>query len=77
MEVKYDVFGKITEGDHSGWYVKFIDDSENTGGFYIYKIKDLNGDEGFDTWLETENDVKGYIYESEWKIEWLDETGKR
>ncbi|TAI48487.1 hypothetical protein [Flagellimonas allohymeniacidonis] len=74
MEIKYDVLGKIIEGKKTGWYVRFIDDSENTGGFYIYKFEDPDSDEGFDTWLETENDVKGYIYESEWKIEWMQEA---
>lgn len=73
MQVKYNIFGKIMEGENSGWYVKIVDDSKESGGFYIYEFKDINGDDGFDTWLETENDVKGYIYESEWKIKWLDE----
>ncbi|MEC7264449.1 MAG: hypothetical protein VXW38_11965 [Bacteroidota bacterium] len=71
MEIKYNLLGKIIEGKNFGWYVKFIDDSEDTGGFYIYEFKELDGDEGYDNWLETENDVKGFIYENDWKIEWL------
>lgn len=70
VNIKYNILGLILEGNNSGWYVKFIDDREDTGGFYIYEFKDLKGDEGFDTWLETENDVQGFIRESEWKIEW-------
>lgn len=70
INIKYDILGHIIEGNNSGWDVKFIDDRKNTGGFYIYEFKDSNGDEGFDTWLETESDVQGFIRENEWKIEW-------
>ena len=73
MELKYGILGKISGGKNFGWFVKFIDDREHTGGFYIYEFKDVEGKEGFDTWLETENDVKGYINENEWIIEWLTE----
>lgn len=73
MQVKYGVLGKIKEGNNLGWLVKFIDDREHTGGFYINEFKDVEGKEGFDTWLETEDDVKGYVNESEWIIEWLTE----
>ena len=76
MVVKYGIFGKITEGENSGCYVKIVDDRKGSGGFYIYEFKDLNGDQGFDTWHQTEKDVKGYVYESEWKIEWLNEVNK-
>ena len=71
MQINYDIFGKIVSGNNSGWYVKFIHDEQDTGGFYIHEIKEPNGDEGFDTWLETENDVQGYISENEWEIAWL------
>jgi hypothetical protein len=71
LRVKYGVLGKIKEGNNLGWLVKIIDDREHTGGFYINEFENPNGDEGFDTWLETENDVKGYIVENGWKIEWI------
>lgn len=70
--IKYDTLGKILEGENKGWFIKIIDDTENTGGFYIYEFESIEKEQGFDTWLENENQVKGYFYESEWKIEWLE-----
>lgn len=71
LEIKYDKLGKILEGDNAGWHVKIINDQSDTGGFFIYEFEYLNGEKGYDTWLETDNDVKAYIYESNWKINWL------
>ena len=73
MNFYYNKLGKILEGDNVGWYVRIINDFENTGGFIILEFKDLDEKEGFDTWLESEKDIEGYIYESEWKIEWIEE----
>lgn len=70
MEIKYNKIGEIIEGDNVGWYVKIINDKEKSGGFFVLEFESKNSDKGYDTWLETENDVKGYFYESEWKINW-------
>ena len=72
MKLRYNTFGEITSGRNVGWYIKLIDDRINSGGFYVYEFKDLNGNEGFDTWLENEKDIDGFISESDWKIKWLD-----
>ena len=72
MEIKINTLGKIIEGDNLGWYVKVIDDTNDTGGYFIYEFEDLDESIGFDTWLENINKVNGYFYESEWKIEWLE-----
>lgn len=71
IEIKFNTLGKIIEGDNQGWFVRIINDEDKTGGYYIHQFKDMDGNIGFDDWLETENDVKGYIYESNWKIKWL------
>lgn len=70
--IKYDALGKILEGENKGWFIKIIDDTENTGGFYICEFDNAENGQGFDTWLENEEQVKGYFYESGWKIEWLE-----
>ena len=74
-DIKINVVGKIIQGDQKGWYVLVENDKNNTGGYYIYQapIEDiLNSKEGFDDWLETFEDVKGYFEESNWQITWLD-----
>ncbi|WP_420320359.1 hypothetical protein [Flagellimonas sp.] len=71
MELKYNTIGEITSGRNTGWYVKLINDRANSGGFYIYEFKTPDGNEGFDTWLESEIDVQDFMEESGWRIEWL------
>ena len=61
--------GLITEGEHSGFFVRIEDDKANTGGYLILVFKDENV--GFDSWVETEKDLEQYFHEAEWKIEWL------
>ncbi len=70
--IQFDKTGLIIKGDNTGWYVKLEDDTENTGGFYIYQFKENNENstEGFDNWMETKEDVIGYFEESNWEIKW-------
>lgn len=70
MELKYDTIGKIIAGENCGWLVKIVNDTLNTGGYYVYEFESIESENGFDTWLENETQVKGYIYENEWKINW-------
>ena len=72
MEIQFDLIGKIIEGDHKGWYVKFIDDFENSGGYYIMEAPDIKFKDGFDSWLESKEQVIGYCLESNWTIKYLD-----
>ena len=71
MELKYNIIGKIISGRNTGWYIKLINDQISSGGFYIYEFKNPDDNEGFDTWLENESDIQGFINESGWEIEWL------
>ena len=70
QEIKFNTFGKILEGDNAGWSVKIIDDREKTGGFFIYQFQTNNPSIGYDDWLETLENVRGYIKEANWIIEW-------
>ncbi|WP_298791038.1 hypothetical protein [uncultured Allomuricauda sp.] len=74
MNLKYNTLGEIISGRNAGWYVKLIDDRASSGGIYIYEFKEPDDNEGFDTWLENENDVDGFISESGWKIKWLNKN---
>ncbi|THV59678.1 hypothetical protein EZV76_08925 [Flagellimonas alvinocaridis] len=71
VEVQFGIFGKIITGHNEGWYVKLEDNTDQSGGFYIYEMPNLEGDNGFDTWLESKEDIKSYFDECNWKIEWL------
>ena len=62
--------GRILAGKDAGWYVKILDDSENTGGYLILTARDPAFRDGFDDWVKNEGDLAGYIQESGWLIEW-------
>ena len=68
--------GKILEGKHIGWYVLVKDDTDNSGGFYIFMSKNENFtgglDEGYDSWLEDAKLIENYFEVAKWKIEWLE-----
>ena len=79
MEAKPQPFpfgqkGLITSGEHQGWSVEIVDDTEGeTGGYFIY-VQDPNPDSadfmGFDWWLEHAANIPGFIEDMEWQIEW-------
>ena len=73
QEIKFDVYGKIQRGDYEGWYMKVIDDTKGTtGGFYIILERDISDAkaEGYNSWLETFEDVVKYCEEANWVIDW-------
>ncbi len=72
VDIRFDTVGKIKKGDYQGWYVKVVDDSHKSGGYFIYLIQDIDNknSEGYDEWLETLEIVRGYFIESNWEIEW-------
>ena len=65
--------GVIVSSEYAGWTVEVVDDTEETGGYYIL-IKDPNsesvGSIGFDWWLEHAENIPGFIEDMEWQIEW-------
>ncbi len=72
--VLFGKLGKILEGDDAGFFIKIEHDTTNTGGYYIYqsKDKDFKGPDSFDAWVETIENLHGFIKESNWKIKWFD-----
>jgi hypothetical protein len=65
--------GIIESGDDSGFQVKVIDDSENTGGFFILTGRNISNQslEVFDSWVANKEELAGYFRESSWVIKWL------
>lgn len=70
MDIVFDKVGKIMSGQEKGHYVKFIEDTKNTGGYLILTSSTIDMLDGFDNWVESADDMKRYISESNWVIEW-------
>ena len=72
-KVPFNKTGRIIAGESQGWYVRVLNDQENSGGYLILQSADpdFNGTEGFDDWLENEADIPEFFQECGWKIEWL------
>ncbi len=70
MEIKIDTIGKITSGDECGWYVKVLDDSENTGGFIVLTSERIDFSNAFDSWVESLDALQSYFEESQWTVKW-------
>lgn len=67
------VLGRILTGSDAGWFVEVVDDTDSSGGFLILTHEHLDrSGNGHDSWVETLDDVKRYLDESGWEIEWLD-----
>lgn len=75
MDIKLNKIGRIKKGEEKGWFVKILDDSENTGGYLIFIFNSLDKKqpnyEAYDNWVETLEDLQSYFEESLWDIEWL------
>lgn len=71
--IKIGKIGIIESGDDSGFQVKVIDDSENTGGFFILTGINISNQslEVFDSWVANKEELAGYFRESSWVIKWL------
>lgn len=68
--MKINKIGKIQDGEMQGWYIKLIDDTENTGGYLLLQSEqeDFKGN-GYDDWFIDLEEARHYI-ESKFLIEW-------
>ncbi len=66
--VQFDTIGHVNSGSNKGSYVKFIDDTAKSRGIYMVKFPIKNGSNGYNTWLESVNDIEDYIKENQWVI---------
>lgn len=74
MEIKIGPIGRIVMGDELGSYVKVLDDSENTGGYLILISAHQDMSDGGDNWVEDQDMLERYFSESQWVIDWLNES---
>lgn len=71
MNIQINRLGKILQGDEKGYYIKIIDDLDNTGSFLILTSPDIDMKKGFDNWVKDKRSLERYFMESNWLIEWL------
>lgn len=69
-EVKFNVAGTILAGDDVGWTVRVIDDSVNTGGYLVLVFCEQDKESGWDSWVETLEDLDAFFEESGWVVSW-------
>ena len=64
--------GKITNGDMKNWYIKVLDDTENTGGYLFIESPNIDfRGEGYDNWFLDLKDVLPHIEHCKYQIEWI------
>jgi hypothetical protein len=65
--------GTILSGEYPGWIVEVVDDTEETGGYYVL-IHDPNpkpGDwSGYDWWFEDTGWIPNLFRDMNWEIAW-------
>lgn len=72
--IKFNVIGKILQGDDVGCYIRVVHDEKDTGGFYIFQSDsiDFKSTRSFDAWVESIGQLQSFFEESSWEIEWLE-----
>ncbi|CCB91777.1 putative uncharacterized protein [Waddlia chondrophila 2032/99] len=78
MNIKINRIGLIKEGLDKGWYVRILDDFENSGGYLIVIFNSLDSRnkkfQTFDSWVENFEDLCEYFKESSWDIQWYNDS---
>lgn len=69
--IAFNKIGKIIAGDEIGGFIKIIDNSENTGGYYILFCDSIDFLCVYDSWVKNQEDLNKYFEESKWIIEWI------
>lgn len=71
-DIRLDTVGEILAGVDAGRFVEIADDRATSGGFLVlvYSNADRSG-EGFDSWVESLDDVDAYFEENGWDVRWI------
>ncbi|MFH9570348.1 hypothetical protein [Streptomyces sp. NPDC017230] len=65
--------GRILAGFYEGYFVRLHDDSDVTGGYYVFIVDDLTAPtDGGDYWVENREELEAFVESSQWEIEWLE-----
>ncbi|MEV5472913.1 hypothetical protein AB0L66_11215 [Streptomyces sp. NPDC052207] len=69
--IELERYGRILSGFYEGYFVKLHDDSDVTGGYYIYLVDDLSAPtDGGDYWVEDWAALEEFVESSQWEIDW-------
>ncbi|GAA1545782.1 hypothetical protein GCM10009827_077340 [Dactylosporangium maewongense] len=72
LEIRFQQDGLIESGLHEGYYVKFHDDTDVTGGYYILLVNHLEKPtDGGDYWMLDLQELESFAEAARWKIRWL------
>ncbi|MGW1466729.1 hypothetical protein ACWCPT_20560 [Streptomyces sp. NPDC002308] len=73
-KVEPERHGRILSGFYKGYFVKIHDDSERTGGFYIYLVNHVSAPtDGGDYWVADRAELASFVESSQWEIAWAPE----
>ena len=75
MKIRIGVVGRVLNGERAGQYVQIVDDSGETGGFYILYCAEpsFSSADVFDDWLESKEDLTRYFVEDDCSVAWLED----
>jgi hypothetical protein len=66
--------GRILNGKYAGWYVLVEDDTEGTGGYYMYTSISpdfqVGWGEGYDNWVEKKEYLSSFFERDGYQVEW-------
>jgi hypothetical protein len=73
MEIKTNKIGLIVDGEYKGFYIKIVEDLNNTGGYYLLYSKNFYDKtaEGYDEWFFNFVDLINFVSES-LTINWIE-----
>jgi hypothetical protein len=70
VTISIGIVGKIIKGEECGSYAKIIDDTDDTGGYLILVSKNIDLQDGYDSWVQDWGALTCFFQESSWEIDW-------
>ena len=68
--IRLDTIGRIVKGEDLGTFLRVLDDSEDTGGFFVLHSNTVSFMDVHDVWLEDWGALEEYFEAMGWSIDW-------
>jgi hypothetical protein len=70
--IPFNKIGLIREGKNKGFFIKVVEDLDETGGYFVFYSKDFNKKEaeGYDDWF-LEREVLENFINNDVSIDWV------